>query len=116
MSEQEEIKKLRKGIRKGLIKDFNALYVKEYTTTWEIERLVRETEIGIMSLDNTMKALADLKVDMVDKLTTVPMNWEMKLASTANYDNTSSKLTDYGMGYLAGRNDQLAHTKQAIGE
>ena len=44
-----------KQIRETLKKDFRELYVKEYSTTWEIERMVRETEIDIMPLKNLMK-------------------------------------------------------------
>jgi len=52
--------KMESRIREGLIKDFNKLYVKEYTTTWEIERVVRETEIDIMSFDNTINNILSL--------------------------------------------------------
>lgn len=45
-------------IRAALKKDFNALYVKEYTTTWEMERLLRSIEINIMSLKNVMKVVS----------------------------------------------------------
>jgi len=44
-------------LREALKKDFRKLYVKEYTTTWEAERIVRELEIDIMSLDNTLASL-----------------------------------------------------------
>lgn len=42
-------------IRDALKKDFNELYVKEYSTTWEAERMIRGIEIDIMSLKNLMK-------------------------------------------------------------
>jgi hypothetical protein len=41
-------------LREALKKDFNKLYVKEYSTTWEIERLVRGIEIDIMPLTNIL--------------------------------------------------------------
>ena len=45
------------GLRKALKKDFRKVYVKGYTTSWEIERLVRELEIDNMELSNTLKLL-----------------------------------------------------------
>ena len=45
-------------IRAALKKDFESLYVKEYTTTWELDRLVRGLDIDIMSLKNTMKVVS----------------------------------------------------------
>ena len=45
---KEEVKKIKDALKK----DFHKLYVKEFTTTWELERLVRDTEIDVMSLDN----------------------------------------------------------------
>jgi len=44
-------------IRNALKKDFRKLYVKEYTTNWEIERLVREVEIDVMGLDNILSLI-----------------------------------------------------------
>jgi nicotinic acid phosphoribosyltransferase len=44
-------------LREGLIKDFNELYVKEFTTEWKMERFCRKSEINLMSFDNTIKAL-----------------------------------------------------------
>lgn len=44
-----------KQIKEALKKDFRKLYVKEFTMTWQFERIVRDTEIDIMSLSNLMK-------------------------------------------------------------
>jgi len=44
-------------IREALKDDFKALYVAEFTTSWEIERIKREIELDIMSLRNLMKLL-----------------------------------------------------------
>jgi len=44
-------------LREALKKDFRKLYVKEYTTTWEVERLIRGLEIDAMSLKNTLAVL-----------------------------------------------------------
>ena len=44
-----------KQIKEALKKDFNELYVEEFSTAWELERLVREIEIDIMPLKNLMK-------------------------------------------------------------
>lgn len=37
---------------RALQKDFNALYVSQFTTAWKENRLIRNMELGIMSLDN----------------------------------------------------------------
>ena len=42
-------------LKEALKKDFKKLYVKEYSTTWEIARLIRTLEIDAMPLENTMK-------------------------------------------------------------
>ena len=47
-------------LREALKKDFHKLYVKEFTTDWSIQRLVRDTEIDVMRLDNLL-ALIDPK-------------------------------------------------------
>jgi hypothetical protein len=52
-----EQKTLREQLKTGLIKDFNHLYVKKYSTGWKIQRFVRRTEINLMSFDNTIKAI-----------------------------------------------------------
>lgn len=46
---EEEETKLIKALRK----DYKELYVKEYTTGWRDQRLMRNIELGIMSLKNT---------------------------------------------------------------
>ena len=38
-------------IREALKKDWRKLYVKEFTTDWAVQRLIRETEIDVMSLE-----------------------------------------------------------------
>ena len=45
--------------REALKKDFNNLYQKEYTTDFKEKRLIRNTEIDIMSLDNLDQHTAD---------------------------------------------------------
>lgn len=39
-------------LREALKKDYRVLYVKQFTTDWEAQRLIRELEIDIMSLEN----------------------------------------------------------------
>lgn len=48
MEEKKETK-----LVKALRKDYKELYVKEYTTGWREQRLIRNIELGIMSLKNT---------------------------------------------------------------
>jgi len=45
-------------LRKALKKDFRNLYVREFTTDWVIERMLREIEIDVMSLENTLSLLS----------------------------------------------------------
>lgn len=44
-------------LKEALKKDFQKLYVKQFTTNWEAQRLIRETEIDVMSLHNLMYAI-----------------------------------------------------------
>lgn len=44
---------------KALQKDFNTLYVKEFTTAYKANRLVRNIEISIMRLDNVEKLITE---------------------------------------------------------
>ena len=44
-----------KQIKEALKKDFNELYVKEFSTAWDLERVVRGIEIDIMPFKNLMK-------------------------------------------------------------
>lgn len=45
---------------RALQKDFNALYVKEFTMGWKEYRFVRNIELGVMSLKNTEKYIQKL--------------------------------------------------------
>ena len=44
-------------LRKALQEDFEALYVNEYATDYETKRVIRNIEISIMRLENTMRLL-----------------------------------------------------------
>ena len=44
------------AVRTAISKDFETIYVKEFTTNWKIERLSRNLEIGVMDFD-AMQAL-----------------------------------------------------------
>lgn len=44
-------------LKEALKEDFRNLYVPQYTTMWELERMVREGEIDIMPLTATLKLL-----------------------------------------------------------
>ena len=39
------------AIRIAISKDFETIYVKEFTTNWKIKRLSRNLEIGVMDFD-----------------------------------------------------------------
>jgi hypothetical protein len=51
-------------VRENLIKDFNKLYVRGFTTTWEVERISRQIDIKIMKLDNTVNSILALIKDI----------------------------------------------------
>jgi len=58
MTPTEQDNELREAIRK----DFHQLLVKEFTADWKIQRIVRDLEIDVISLDNTMQLItADRK-------------------------------------------------------
>jgi hypothetical protein len=52
-------KDIEQKIRESLIKDFEALYVKEFTASYQAERIIRRTEIGVMRLDNLKKLIKE---------------------------------------------------------
>lgn len=39
-------------LRKALLRDFKKLYVRQFSTDWKQQRLIRELEIEVMGLDN----------------------------------------------------------------
>lgn len=49
-------------LKKALIKDFEELHVKEFSTTWKLERMVRNVEINMMSFDN-LRRLISAEID-----------------------------------------------------
>lgn len=57
LEKQEEWKG---GIQEALEKDFEKLYVKEYTTGWKEQRYLRNIEIGIMGFDNLERFISQL--------------------------------------------------------
>ena len=60
MTEQELKRQLIHKLREGLSKDYDALYVKEYSTMWETERFLRKSELNIMNLDNALDSILSL--------------------------------------------------------
>ena len=60
MSEQDLKRLLTHKLREGLSKDYDALYVKEYSTMWETERFLRKSELNIMNLDNALDSILSL--------------------------------------------------------
>ena len=44
-------------LKLALIKDFQALYVKEFATDWETKRVVRFAEIMVMDFSHLIKAI-----------------------------------------------------------
>ncbi len=42
---------------RALQKDFNALYVKEFSTHWQEDRMIRGCELEVMSFKYTMRLL-----------------------------------------------------------
>lgn len=48
---------LREAIKKAINKDFKELYVKEFTTDWKAQRLVRSLEVGVHTFSNIEKLI-----------------------------------------------------------
>jgi len=48
---------MKERIKEALKKDFARLYVKEFTTDWEAQRFIRNTEIKVMSFENLEKLI-----------------------------------------------------------
>ena len=46
-------------LKRALIKDFNELYVKEFTMDWKVQRILRGLEIKVMGLPNTEKLISE---------------------------------------------------------
>lgn len=56
--------------RVALIQDFNYLYVREFTTDYKIQRLIRRLEINVMDFPSVMNLIAKKK--RKKKLDTIP--------------------------------------------
>ena len=59
-------------LKQALSKDFHSLLVKEFTTDWQTQRMVRDLELSVMSLDNLQALIAthtaQTKAALTDKL------------------------------------------------
>lgn len=51
---------LHNKLKMAIVHDFNNLYVREFTTDWESQRLVRQLELDVMSLERTELAVGKL--------------------------------------------------------
>jgi len=51
-------------LKLALIKDFNALYVKEFATDWETKRVVRFAEIMVMDFNHLIKVIEAHDMDV----------------------------------------------------
>jgi hypothetical protein len=47
-----------KRLKRALLKDFKELLKPEFTTAWKTERIMIGMYLGVMSLENTMKAIS----------------------------------------------------------
>ena len=56
------------AIRTAISKDFETIYVKEFTTNWKIERLSRNLEIGVMDFDAIQDLIRTEKLKLLDRL------------------------------------------------
>ena len=79
--------------REALKKDFNNLYQKEYTTDFKEKRLIRNTEIDIMSLDNldqhtanVWKAAQEASQKRIEELEEEVEDLVMEIKVTGEYD------------------------------
>lgn len=69
------------NLRKSLKADFKKLYTPQFTTTWEAERLIRETEIDIMSLQAIEAYIAEQNAEAFIK-----WGWGERCESTDKED------------------------------
>ncbi len=99
-TEQKLREDIASRLREGLIKDFNKLYVKEYTTTWELERVCRKTEIDIMSFDNAIKNMVFLLKEYLPEL--AKENGYVKLAKDQSLPPRIRK-----MGWIDDNTDEV---------
>jgi hypothetical protein len=60
-------KEIENKIKEAMLKDFNNLYVKNYTTAWETQRIIRGIEIKIMSIENLIKLFENKNLKEVNK-------------------------------------------------
>jgi len=56
---------IRGAIRTAISKDFETIYVKEFTTNWKIERLSRNLEIGVMDFDAIQSLIRTEKLKLL---------------------------------------------------
>lgn len=54
---------------RALQADFKRLYVKEFTSDWQAQRLVRNLELGVMELPNTETLIRKAKIEELESLT-----------------------------------------------
>lgn len=79
------------NIRNAMIGDFNDLYVREFTTSWETDRKMRQLEIDVM----TPSRIATL------------IESEVQQALLESYESLMSYIDDAIPGYVRSRIDQL---------
>lgn len=58
--------KLEQKAQQALKADFHKLYVQQFTTDWEAQRLIRDTEIEIMGLKNLQTLIQSEVASAVD--------------------------------------------------
>ena len=66
MTKLSLIEEIAQKLKEGMIKDFNDLYVKEFTTEWKLERWCRKTEINLMTVDNSVDSIINLMLAKVE--------------------------------------------------
>ena len=92
---------------RALQKDFETLYVKEFTTAWKENRLIRNIELGIMRLENTEKYIATQNTALLKELLgELPEEIDMMHAKKAH--------SDAGAGNVIGHNHLLSKVKNLI--
>ena len=85
MAELSLREQLTQKLKEGMIKDFNELYVKEFTTEWKLERWCRKIELNLMTVDNSVDSIISLMLAKVDKVKNPYFN-------RGGYDDTASSV------------------------
>ena len=100
MAELSLREQIAQKLKEGMIKDFNDLYVKEFTTEWKLERWCRKTEINLMTVDNSVDSIINLMLAKVDKAGLTDEQIKLELTKYAHEIMSSNPIRDWNQTEL----------------